>query len=381
MLIINIRASNQRQKQTIDMITNSKEPTNEQIKTTTKLQVTKRIEFPYILDDYIGQQLARSVLKLNLFNKKFSPVIYSKPGMGKSLLLELFCIERNRHLFAENQKNNINNRLGEIVRTEGGSLSLYNTAELVMCLEENDILFIDEIHRMSMPIAERFLSVIQDKMMFGIDPRNFMTKAKELIRDKYLEGLMSGRITKRGVLIDIQIPDSIMICGATTELGMMPKPLLDRMFPIRLTNYSIEEMHELVLKTYHKFQFEPHALDLIVTNSQFIPRLAKRMIVAINPEQKNLKTITTSDIEQSLKFLEIYKGLSYTQRKYLSFIYSESPVGRKTISDYLGIALSELDNVVEPWLKENGWIKISSRGRSITTIGKEFVDKELLGII
>jgi len=334
------------------------------------LDSLKRKEFPFVLDDFIGQRNAIELLKLNLFNPKFSPLIYGKPGMGKSLLLELYTLERNRELFKGEIK-----KIGKVIRSEGGALSLYKIAELILELDDYDILYIDECHRLSLPIAERLLSVIQDKVLYGVEPDRFLKKANPLLRDKYLQRIRENKIIKRGVLINILIPNSVVICGATTELGLVPKPLMDRMNPMRLQEYSMDELKLMIKNSFKKIEIEDRVLELIIRNCQNIPRLAKRIISSINPIGRD--SVTLKDIEMSLGFLEIKNGLTYNQRKYLSFLYSESPIGRKTIADYLGIPLNELDNVVEPWIKENGWVKVTSKGREVTNLGIQFCEENL----
>jgi Holliday junction DNA helicase RuvB len=224
-------------------------------------------------------------------------------------------------------------------------------AAILTNLEEKDVLFIDEIHRMNSAVEEVLYPALED---FELD-------------------LVIGEgPAARTVRIELQ---PFTLVGATTRLGLLTTPLRDRFgIPIRLEFYSVEELLEIVLRAskFMEIQTEHSGGLEIAKRSRGTPRIANRLLrrVADFAVVDGNGTITKEIADSSLSRIGVdIAGLDNADRKYLKIIaenYAGGPVGVETISAAMSEARDAIEEVIEPYLLQQGFLKRTSRGRVIT---------------
>jgi Holliday junction DNA helicase RuvB len=263
-------------------------------------------------------------------------LFYGPPGLGKTTLAQIISSELG-----------VNFRMtsGPVLAKAG------DLAAILTNLEEKDVLFIDEIHRMSSVVEEVLYPALED---FELD-------------------LVIGEgPAARTVRIELQ---PFTLVGATTRLGLLTTPLRDRFgIPIRLEFYSVEELLEIILRASKFMKIKTDNLGglEIAKRSRGTPRIANRLLrrVADFAVVEGTGIITKDIADSSLTRIGVdLAGLDSADRKYLKIIaenYAGGPVGVETISAAMSEARDALEEVIEPYLLQQGFLQRTSRGRMIT---------------
>ena len=297
---------------------------------------------PKKLDDFIGQTGLKANLAVFIESARRRndtmdhTLFYGPPGFGKTTLAQIISSELG-----------VNFRMtsGPVLAKAG------DLAAILTNLEEKDVLFIDEIHRMNSAVEEVLYPALED---FELD-------------------LVIGEgPAARTVRIELQ---PFTLVGATTRLGLLTTPLRDRFgIPIRLEFYSVEELLEIVLRAskFMKIQTEHSGGLEIAKRSRGTPRIANRLLrrVADFAVVDGNGTITKEIADSSLSRIGVdIAGLDNADRKYLKIVaenYAGGPVGVETISAAMSEARDAIEEVIEPYLLQQGFLKRTSRGRVIT---------------
>ena len=297
---------------------------------------------PKKLDDFIGQTGLKANLAVFIESARRRndtmdhTLFYGPPGLGKTTLAQIISSELG-----------VNFRMtsGPVLAKAG------DLAAILTNLEEKDVLFIDEIHRMNSAVEEVLYPALED---FELD-------------------LVIGEgPAARTVRIELQ---PFTLVGATTRLGLLTTPLRDRFgIPIRLEFYSVEELLEIVLRAskFMEIQTEHSGGLEIAKRSRGTPRIANRLLrrVADFAVVDGNGTITKEIADSSLNRIGVdIAGLDNADRKYLKIIaenYAGGPVGVETISAAMSEARDAIEEVIEPYLLQQGFLKRTSRGRVIT---------------
>lgn len=297
---------------------------------------------PKKLDDFIGQTGLKANLAVFIESARRRndtmdhTLFYGPPGLGKTTLAQIISSELG-----------VNFRMtsGPVLAKAG------DLAAILTNLEEKDVLFIDEIHRMNSAVEEVLYPALED---FELD-------------------LVIGEgPAARTVRIELQ---PFTLVGATTRLGLLTTPLRDRFgIPIRLEFYSVEELLEIVLRAskFMKIQTDYSGGLEIAKRSRGTPRIANRLLrrVADFAVVDGNGTITKEIADSSLSRIGVdIAGLDNADRKYLTIIaenYAGGPVGVETISAAMSEARDAIEEVIEPYLLQQGFLKRTSRGRVIT---------------
>ena len=297
---------------------------------------------PKKLDDFIGQTGLKANLAVFIESARRRndtmdhTLFYGPPGLGKTTLAQIISSELG-----------VNFRMtsGPVLAKAG------DLAAILTNLEEKDVLFIDEIHRMNSAVEEVLYPALED---FELD-------------------LVIGEgPAARTVRIELQ---PFTLVGATTRLGLLTTPLRDRFgIPIRLEFYSVEELLEIVLRAskFMKIQTDYSGGLEIAKRSRGTPRIANRLLrrVADFAVVDGNGTITKEIADSSLSRIGVdIAGLDNADRKYLKIIaenYAGGPVGAETISAAMSEARDAIEEVIEPYLLQQGFLKRTSRGRVIT---------------
>ena len=297
---------------------------------------------PKKLDDFIGQTGLKANLAVFIESARRRndtmdhTLFYGPPGLCKTTLAQIISSELG-----------VNFRMtsGPVLAKAG------DLAAILTNLEEKDVLFIDEIHRMNSAVEEVLYPALED---FELD-------------------LVIGEgPAARTVRIELQ---PFTLVGATTRLGLLTTPLRDRFgIPIRLEFYSVEELLEIVLRAskFMEIQTEHSGGLEIAKRSRGTPRIANRLLrrVADFAVVDGNGTITKEIADSSLSRIGVdIAGLDNADRKYLKIIaenYAGGPVGVETISAAMSEARDAIEEVIEPYLLQQGFLKRTSRGRVIT---------------
>ena len=301
-----------------------------------------RVLRPKALKDFTGQSKLKENLSIFIESARKRnetmdhTLFYGPPGLGKTTLAQIISSELG-----------VNFRMtsGPVLAKAG------DLAAILTNLEEKDVLFIDEIHRMSSVVEEVLYPALED---FELD-------------------LVIGEgPAARTVRIELQ---PFTLVGATTRLGLLTTPLRDRFgIPIRLEFYSVEELLEIILRAskFMKIKIDNLGGLEIAKRSRGTPRIANRLLrrVADFAVVEGTGIITKDIADSSLTRIGVdLAGLDSADRKYLKIIaenYSGGPVGVETISAAMSEARDALEEVIEPYLLQQGFLQRTSRGRMIT---------------
>tara|TARA_E500000178_G_C17014719_1_gene752325 strand:+ start:1250 stop:2278 length:1029 start_codon:yes stop_codon:yes gene_type:complete len=300
---------------------------------------------PKKLADFIGQKKVQD--NLSTFIKAASVrdepmdhiLLHGPPGLGKTTLAHIVSSELNV---------NIRTTSGPILNKTG------DLAAILTNLQPKDILFIDEIHRLSSVIEEYLYSAMED---FQID---------------LIIGEGPGA---RSIRIDV--PPFTLI-GATTRAGLLTTPLRDRFgIQIRMEFYNNNDLKHILKQSAFKLELDltDEGAIVIAERSRGTPRVAGRLLRRIRDisSVKNIKSIDKNFAIESLEQLDVDKfGLDALDRKYMQIIiekYEGGPVGLETIAAVLSEQKDLIEEVIEPFLLQKGFIERSKRGRIITKIG------------
>ncbi len=297
---------------------------------------------PQKLTEYIGQEKAKEMLDVYIKaakkrNEALDHVLlYGPPGLGKTTLATIIANELNV---------NIKIMSGPAIEKAGDLAAVLST------LEEGDVLFIDEIHRLPRYVEEVLYSAMED---YAID-------------------IMVGQESQTKS-IRIELPPFTLV-GATTRFGDLSSPLRDRFgVVIRLDYYKIEELKDIVLRTskVHQTTIDDVSANEIALRSRGTPRIANRIFRRVR-DFADVKNEGKIDIEISKKALEMLgidnDGLDYTDYRYLKALvvtFKGGPVGVESLAATISEEVSTIEDVYEPYLLQEGYIKRSNRGRMAT---------------
>ncbi|HPO11186.1 MAG TPA: Holliday junction branch migration DNA helicase RuvB [bacterium] len=304
---------------------------------------------PKDFSEYIGQETIKRNLQISINAAKSRHetlehiLLYGAPGLGKTTLA---------HIIAEEMGVNIKVTSGPVLEKAG------DLAAILTNLEDGDILFIDEIHRLNKIVEEILYPAMEDY-------------ALDIIIGK-------GPSAKT---IRIDLP-KITIIGATTRISLISAPLRDRFGNIfRLVFYNDKEIKQIIKRSADILNIEINddAAEEIAKRSRRTPRIANRLLKRvrdyINVQGRDI--ITLNDAKDMLKSLEIDPmGLDQVDREILETIlykFSGGPVGLNTLSAVTNEEMSAIEDVYEPFLIQIGFIARTPRGRVITELGKKHI--------
>lgn len=297
---------------------------------------------PKRLDEYIGQK--HIVKTLNLFieavKKRGNPsehiLFYGPPGIGKTTLANIVANELK----------------GEIKITSGAAITKPgDLAAILTNLKDNDVFFIDEIHRLPKSVEEMLYPVLED----------------------YFIDIVLGKGPSARTL-RLKVP-RITIIGATTKLALLSSPLRDRFgLILRLDYYTVEEIKKIVKRSAKilNIPITDEACYEIALRSRRTPRIANRILKRARDmfEVEKHKQIDKNLLEKLFLLLEIDEfGLTNIDKKYLKVLaekFNNHPVGVETIASALSEDIKTVEEFIEPYLLQIGFIKKTSRGRQLT---------------
>ncbi|MFZ8864521.1 MAG: Holliday junction branch migration DNA helicase RuvB [Rickettsiales bacterium] len=297
---------------------------------------------PTYLADFIGQTKTKQNLKIYIeAAKKLNSAIdhilcYGPPGLGKTTLAAIVAKELQVNFKATS---------GPIL-TKSGDL-----AAILSNLNQGDVLFIDEIHRMNTQVEEVLYSAMED---FKLDI------------------IIGEGPAARTVRIDL--PHFTLI-GATTRMGLISNPLRDRFgIPLRLNFYDIAELEQVIFRGAEilKIKINIDGATEIAKRARGTPRIALRILRRVRDFAiyENQEIIEQKIAQMALESLEVDNfGLDAIDRKYLFYIYDHyqgGPVGIETIAAGLSEQKDTIEETIEPYLLQQGFIGKTPRGRILT---------------
>lgn len=299
---------------------------------------------PETLEQYVGQKKAKTNLKIFIEaaksrNEPLDHVLfYGPPGLGKTTLASIIANEMGV---------NIKVTSGPAIEKPGEMAAILNN------LSENDILFIDEIHRLNRQVEEVLYPAMED---YSID-------------------IMIGKGQgARSIRLDLP---KFTLVGATTRAGLLTAPLRDRFGVInKLEFYSVDELKQIITRSASLLgvEIEENGAIEMARRSRGTPRLANRLLKRVRDfAQVKYDGIITYDVaNKALDMLEVDKlGLDKGDRSILETIiykFSGGPVGLDTLAAALGEDSGTLEDVYEPYLIQNGLIQRTPRGRIVTDL-------------
>ena len=297
---------------------------------------------PQSLDEFIGQEQARANLRIFIQAAKargdaLDHVLFAgPPGLGKTTLAQIMAKELGVGFRATS---------GPVISKAG------DLAALLTNLEDRDVLFIDEIHRLNPAVEEILYPAMEDYQ---------------------LDLIIGEGPAARSVRIDLA---KFTLVAATTRAGLLTNPLRDRFgIPIRLNFYTIDEL-ELVVSRAARVLGAPMAKDgarEVARRSRGTPRIAGRLLRRVRDfaAVAGATLIDAAVADKALRMLEVdNEGLDALDHRYLNCIaktYAGGPVGIETMSAALSEPRDALEEIVEPYLLQQGFIGRTPRGRVLT---------------
>ena len=299
---------------------------------------------PQTLDDYIGQQKAKQNLKIYIEAAKQRKesldhvLFYGPPGLGKTTLAGIIANEMGTHLKITS---------GPAIAKPG------EMAAILSNLQEGDVLFVDEIHRLNRQVEEVLYPAMED---YAID-------------------VMIGKgATARAIRLDLP---KFTLVGATTRAGLLSAPLRDRFGVVHhMEFYSVEELQTIVLHSAKKLgvEVEPEGAFELARRSRGTPRLANRLLKRVRDfaEVKYDGKITKDVASFALDLLEVDTyGLDQNDRNILMTIiekFGGGPVGLETLAASIGEDSGTIEAVYEPYLVKIGFVNRTPKGRVATEL-------------
>ena len=297
---------------------------------------------PSFLGDFIGQEKLKENLEIFLNSAKSRndsldhTLFYGPPGLGKTTLAQIIAHEMGVGFKSTS---------GPVISKSG------DLAAILTNLQAGDILFIDEIHRLNKNVEEILYSAMED---FKLD-------------------IIIGEVpSARAIKIDLP---KFTLVGATTRLGAIANPLKDRFgIPLRINFYNVNELEQIIERDAKilNIGIEILAGKEIAKRSRGTPRIAIRLLKRVRDFAINAKQeiITQKIADYALTQLEIDNyGLDASDHRYLRFIaenYRGGPVGIETIASAISEEKDTVEDSIEPYLIQQGFIEKTPRGRVIT---------------
>lgn len=314
-----------------------------------QIEVTLR---PQRFDDYIGQERLKKNLKLAIeaAKKRGEPIdhvlLYGPPGLGKTTMATVIANEMGT---------NIRVTAGPAIERAG------DLASILTNLQDGDVLFIDEIHRLSRAVEEVLYSAMED---FKLD-------------------IVIGKgPAARSVRLDLP---KFTVIGATTRTGSLAAPLRDRFGHLyRLEFYTPEEIGQIISRAASILESDihPESAALLSTRARLTPRIANRLLKRVRDyaDVNGDGIIDTVITKEALALLEVDEmGLDPADRQMLTSMidtYGNNPVGLNTIAALTGDEPTTIEDFYEPYLLQIGFIERTPRGRRVTLKGYKHLGKE-----
>ena len=315
------------------------------IMTTENLEEDVRIENhlrPQLLEDYIGQAKAKEMLKIYIEAAKARGealdhlLFYGPPGLGKTTLAGIIANEMNVNMKITS---------GPAIEKPGEMAAILNN------LQEGDVLFVDEIHRLNRQVEEVLYPAMED---YAID-------------------IMIGKgASARSIRLDLP---KFTLVGATTRAGMLTAPLRDRFGVVtRMEYYTVEELKMIILRSAKVLEvgIDENGAYAMARRSRGTPRLANRLLKRVRDfaQVKYDGYITEEVADYALDLLDVDKeGLDQTDRGILLAMivkFGGGQVGLETLAASIGEDPGTIEDVYEPYLLKNGFIQRTPRGRVVT---------------
>ena len=297
---------------------------------------------PQVLADFTGQAAARANLKVFIEAAKTRGdaldhvLLVGPPGLGKTTLAQIVARELGV---------NFRSTSGPVIAKAG------DLAGQLTALEERDVLFIDEIHRLNPAVEEILYPAMEDyqlDLMIGEGP------------------------AARSVKIDLP---KFTLVGATTRQGLLTTPLRDRFgIPVRLNFYTVEELEKIVKRAARVMGIgiSDDGANEIARRARGTPRISGRLLRRVRDFAivDGVSTITRALADKALGFLDVDSiGLDQMDRKYLSMVaqnFGGGPVGIETIAAALSEPRDAIEEIIEPYLIQQGFLQRTPRGRLLT---------------
>lgn len=308
---------------------------------------------PQSLEDYIGQEKAKESLRIYIEAARQRQdaldhvLFYGPPGLGKTTLAGIIAKEMGVNLKVTS---------GPAIEKPGEMAAILNN------LQEGDLLFVDEIHRLNRQVEEVLYPAMED---YAID-------------------IMIGKgASARSIRLDLP---KFTLVGATTRAGLLTAPLRDRFGVIhRLEFYSVEELKLIILHSARILNVkidEKGALEL-ARRSRGTPRLANRILKRVRDfaQVKYDGAITKEVADTALDLLDVDKlGLDHVDRNILLTIihkFKGGPVGLDTLAASIGEDAGTIEDVYEPYLLKNGFLNRTPKGRTVTDLAYHHLGLEI----